>query len=158
MQPVTAVIIVGGSHSGLGAAKQIFKSLPDVKVTLISTSPDYFFNIASPRLLSRPKDVPLDQLLIPIETLFQKHPGSQFEFVHASVTELNPESKIISTDDGALRKYDYLIIASGSTFISSLQELHFLTGSLFINNADHIRQVILTAEMQTHVYHSNRPW
>lgn len=118
MQPATEVFIVGGSHSGLGVAKQIFKSLPDVKVTLISTSADYFFNIASPRLLSRPEDVPLDHLLIPIEKLFRKHPESQFEFVHASVTELDPKRKIISTDDGALRKYDYLIIASGSMFFS----------------------------------------
>jgi NADH dehydrogenase FAD-containing subunit len=113
---IKEIVIIGGSHAGLGIAKMILSTITKVKVTLISTSPDYYFNIAAPRLLARPDAVSIDQTLIPIEQLFSRHPNYQFEFVHATVTEFDPATQIIITDDGALRKYDYLVIASGSMF------------------------------------------
>lgn len=114
-KPVTQIFIIGGSHAGLNLAKLLLNAnLPHTKITLINTSSDYYFNLASPRLLARPFDIALGQLLIPIEKLFAKHPEARFEFVHASVTRLDPKEKIIFTDDGALRNYHHLVIASGS--------------------------------------------
>ena len=111
-------MVVGGSHAGLGVAKIILNSVPKAKVTVINTSQDYYFNLASPRVLARPESVSIDQVLIPIKNLFQKHSASQFEFVHATVISFDAAKKKIMTDDGGERKYDYLIIASGSTLHS----------------------------------------
>ncbi len=120
-RPVAQIFIIGGSHAGLGTALQILRNIPNTKVTVISTSPDYYWNVASPRFLARPEAIPLDKILMPIEKLFGKYMQYQFEFVHATVIELDTKGKCISTDDGVSRKYDYLVIASGSMyFLKSL--------------------------------------
>ena len=53
---------------------------------------------------------------MPIEKLFKKYSESQFEFVHATVTNFDPEGKTVFTDDNRVRGYDHLVIASGSEF------------------------------------------
>ncbi len=115
-RPSTQIFIIGGSHAGLGTAIQILRTIPSAKVTVISTSPDYYWNVASPRFLARPDAIPLDKILFPIERLFGKYMKYQFEFVHATVIELDTKGKRVSTDDGVSRSYDYLVIASGSMY------------------------------------------
>jgi len=110
----TEVVVIGGSHAGLGIAKTIINTVPSAKVTVISTSKDYYFNIAAPRILACPDKVGLDEVLFPIERLFRKHPESQFEFIHASVTKLDIKLKTITTDSRMVISYHYLVIASGS--------------------------------------------
>ena len=116
--PITQIFIIGGSHGGLGVAKALLKTLSNIKVTVISTSPDYYWNVASPRFLARPEAIAIDEILFPIKKLFEGHSGDRFEFIHATVIELNTGGKMICTDDGKLRKYDYLVVASGSMFFS----------------------------------------
>lgn len=108
------IVIIGGSHGGLGVAQAVLSTIPPAKVTVISTSKDYYFNLAAPRVLARPSEVSLGQVLIPIDRLFKKHPSAKFEFVHASVTSLNPTAKSVTTDANQIIKYDYLVIATGS--------------------------------------------
>jgi len=110
----TDVVIIGGSHAGLGVAKTIINTVPSAKVTVISTSKDYYFNIAAPRILACPDKVSLDEVLFPIERLFKKHSDSQFEFIHASVKALDIKIKTVATDNGMIINYHYLVIASGS--------------------------------------------
>jgi len=110
----TEVVIIGGSHAGLGIAKTIINTIPSAMVTVISTSRDYYFNIAAPRILACPDKVGLDEVLFPIEQLFKKHPDSQFEFIHASVTKLDIKLKTVTTDKHTTINYHYLVIATGS--------------------------------------------
>src|ERR1700760_1390 len=107
------IVVIGGSHSGLGVSQNILSTLPTVNVTVVSTSKDYYFNIAAPRVLARPSEVSLDQVLVPIDSLFKKH-SDRFELLHATVTTFNPANKTITTDANQTIKYDYLVIASGS--------------------------------------------
>jgi NADH dehydrogenase FAD-containing subunit len=110
------IVVIDRSHAGLELAQAVLSTMPAAKVTIISTSKEYYFNIAAPRLLARPSEVSFDQVLvpIPIERLFRKYPSDKFTFVHASVTCLNPAAKSITTDTNQLIKYDYLVIATGS--------------------------------------------
>jgi NADH dehydrogenase FAD-containing subunit len=57
------IVVIGGSFGGIGVAQNILASIPNVKVTLINTSKDWYFNIAAPRLLSRPNSTPLEKVI-----------------------------------------------------------------------------------------------
>jgi NADH dehydrogenase FAD-containing subunit len=56
------IVVIGGSFGGIGVAQNILGSIPNVKVTLINTSKDWYFNIAAARILSRPTSTPLEKV------------------------------------------------------------------------------------------------
>jgi apoptosis-inducing factor 2 len=116
MTDVPNIVIIGGSHAGLGAAQAILAALPTVKVILINTSKHYYFNLAAPRVLARPDNISIDQVMIPIASLFTKHGTDRFEFVHATVQSVDITGKTVTMDlkTAPVIGYDYLIIASGS--------------------------------------------
>lgn len=117
------VVIIGGSYSGSKVAHGLLKGHPSVKVTLINTGKEYYFNVAAPRVLARPSEVSLDKVLIPIQSAFSQYPSSSFEFVHATVTAVDEVNKVVSVDNTKQRiHYDYLVIASGSTTPSTKAE------------------------------------
>ncbi|TKX18254.1 pyridine nucleotide-disulfide oxidoreductase-like protein 6 [Elsinoe australis] len=118
--PQTQVLIIGGSYTGTGVAHHILKNNSNVKVTLVNTSTHYFFNIASPRIVAKPKEVPLDKVLISIPEHFKQYPSSAFEFVHGTVTSLDISSRTARIDGEREIKYDYVVIASGSTTPSTI--------------------------------------
>jgi NADH dehydrogenase FAD-containing subunit len=145
MAPVKSVqiVIIGGSHGGLAVAQAVLNTISAATVTVISTSKDYYFNLAAPRILARPSEVTLDQVLIPIDRLFKKYPSSRFEFVHATVTSFNPTGKSITTDTNQTFKYDYLVIASGSHTPSVIADRSIPVKQ---NTSDTIRQTMPTAQ------------
>jgi hypothetical protein len=67
--PQTQVLIIGDSFTGCGVAHNILKNKNNVKVTLVNTSTHYYFNIASPRIVAKPKEVLLDKVFIFIPAL-----------------------------------------------------------------------------------------
>jgi NADH dehydrogenase FAD-containing subunit len=67
--PQTQVLIIGDSFTGCGVAHNILKNKNNVKVTLVNTSTHYYFNIASPRIVAKPKEVLLDKVFISIPAL-----------------------------------------------------------------------------------------
>jgi NADH dehydrogenase FAD-containing subunit len=58
----THIVVIGGSFGGIGVAQKILASLPNVKVTLVNTSKDWFFNIAAARILGKPSSTPLEKV------------------------------------------------------------------------------------------------
>jgi NADH dehydrogenase FAD-containing subunit len=56
------VVVIGGSFGGIGVAQNVLAAIPNVKVTLINTSKDWYFNIAAPRILSKPKSTGLEKV------------------------------------------------------------------------------------------------
>jgi NADH dehydrogenase FAD-containing subunit len=62
MSGITNIIVIGGSFGGIGVAQGILASIPNVKVTLINTSKDWYFNIAAARVLGRPESTPLEKV------------------------------------------------------------------------------------------------
>lgn len=118
------IVIIGGSHAGLGVAQAILAALPTVKVTLINTSKHYYFNLAAPRILARPDDISIDQVMIPITSLFTKHDVRRFEFLHATVQSVDITGKTVIMDLNTtpVIEYDYLIIASGSHTLANISK------------------------------------
>ena len=125
MRDVTNIVVIGGSHAGLGVAQAMLAALPSVKVILINTSKYYYFNLAAPRILARPNDIDIDQVMIPIASLFTKHGSNRFEFVHATVRSVDITGKTVNTDldtTTSVIEYDYLIIASGSHTLANISK------------------------------------
>ena len=56
------IVVIGGSFGGIGVAQNILASIPNVKVTLINTSKDWYFNIAAARILGKPNSTPLQKV------------------------------------------------------------------------------------------------
>lgn len=94
----------------------LLQQLPNIKVTLINPSTELSYNIASPRFLTKPDLIPEEKYIFSIPGAFKKYSSDSFQFVHGKATEINLESKLVSVEsltEGI--KYDYLVIASGST-------------------------------------------
>jgi len=56
------IVVIGGSFGGIGVAQSILASIPNVKITLINTSKDWYFNIAASQILAKPNSAPLDKV------------------------------------------------------------------------------------------------
>ncbi|KAI4753144.1 FAD/NAD(P)-binding domain-containing protein [Aureobasidium sp. EXF-3400] len=109
------IVIIGGSYAGTKVAHQILKQVPNSKVTLIDPSDVFYYNIASPRIIAKPKEAKVDQYLIPIMDKFKQYPESRFTFVQGYANSIDTAAKTVSVKDGKDISYDYLVVASGST-------------------------------------------
>ncbi len=102
------VVVVGGNFAGMTAALSLRHELHgDVDVTVISASDQFLF---TPSLIWLPfgKREPKD-IMFPMTPTFEEH---GVNFVHATVTKIDPVEKKISTSFRSYH-YDYLVIASG---------------------------------------------
>ncbi|EED17735.1 AMID-like mitochondrial oxidoreductase, putative [Talaromyces stipitatus ATCC 10500] len=115
------VVVIGASWAGINTTHGLLKEVPSAKVVLINPSDEFYFNIASPRLVSKPGEIPREKYIYPIAPLFDKYPNAKknFEFVQGKATAIDLEGKNVSVQEstGTSRTiaYDYLVIASGST-------------------------------------------
>jgi NADH dehydrogenase FAD-containing subunit len=122
------VVIIGASYSGIPVAQNLLKApaniSSNIKVTLINPSPNWYFNIAAPRIFAKPNAFQPEQYLIPIAPAFAKYSKDQFEFVKGLVASIKyqrgKKSVIVNVDDKSITlNYDILVIASGSSTTSS---------------------------------------
>ncbi|THY25851.1 FAD/NAD(P)-binding domain-containing protein [Aureobasidium pullulans] len=109
------VVIIGGSYAGAKVAHKVLKETPNSKVTLIDASDVFYFNIASPRIIAKPKEAKVDQYLIPIMDKFKHYPANRFTFVQGLVNKVDTSAKIVKVEGKQDISYDYLVVASGST-------------------------------------------
>ncbi|GCB21945.1 apoptosis-inducing factor 2 [Aspergillus awamori] len=120
--------IIGASFAGLTTAHSLLSHFTTnkskgikIKILLINPTPNFYWAIAAPRILTKPTAFSESQYLIPIADGFTKYSSDVFEFILGRATSLDFENKLLqveeSTNNKALReiKYDYLVIASGST-------------------------------------------
>jgi NADH dehydrogenase FAD-containing subunit len=119
MSSKTKIVIIGGSYSGIGLAQALLKSNLNVEIVIINPSDKFFFNIASPRILAKPKAFRADQYLIPIVDAFANSPSGSFEFIQGEAIGIDPTSKTVTVSTRDNVSYDYLVIASGSSTASS---------------------------------------
>lgn len=120
MSPKTKIVIIGGSYTGIGLGKALLKSIPNIKIVIINPSDKFFFNIASPRILAKPKAFQTDQYLIPIADAFADSPSGNFEFIQGRAIDIDPTSKTVTVSNRGDISFDYLVIASGSSTPSSI--------------------------------------
>ncbi|KAL1615364.1 hypothetical protein SLS56_011841 [Neofusicoccum ribis] len=94
---------------------------------MISPSAHLYWKIASPRKAARSDLMPLQSLMIPLETGFFSYPEASFEFIQAYASKVDPATRLVhlqpvheqSTQEKPLR-YDTLVIATGSSTPSAL--------------------------------------
>ncbi|KAI3017992.1 hypothetical protein CBS147347_9929 [Aspergillus niger] len=116
----TNIVIIGASYAGIGLAQALLKSMPkNIRIVLVNPSDKFFFNIASPRILARPTAFHKDQYLIPIIDAFATAPVGAFEFIQGQVVDIDPSTKNVTLSNQQSLKFDYLVIASGSSTASS---------------------------------------
>ncbi|EEA24066.1 hypothetical protein EYB25_004810 [Talaromyces marneffei] len=120
--PTKTVVIIGASWAGINVAHGLLKEVPNARVVLVSPSDDFYFNVASPRLVSKPNDIPREKYIYPIAPLFNKHANAKtnFQFVLGKATSIDLEGKNVIVQDvnnGTTNTltYDYVVIGSGST-------------------------------------------
>lgn len=116
----STVVIIGASSVGLPAAHTLLQDPSNTKVVLINPSSEYYFNIAAPRIVAKPKAFRADQYLLPIKDAFAQYPKESFELIVGTATAIDVSAKSVSvaaTDSGNSQSvsYDYLLIASGAT-------------------------------------------
>lgn len=112
-------MIIGGSYAGIGLAQALSKSIPNIQIVIINPSDKFFFNIASPRILAKPKAFQAHQYLIPIVDAFANSPTGTFKFIQGRAIDIDSLSKTVTISNGADIPFDSLIIASGSSTASS---------------------------------------
>ncbi|TQK71283.1 NAD(P)/FAD-dependent oxidoreductase [Nocardioides sp. SLBN-35] len=103
------VVVLGSNFGGLTAALAVQHELAgDVDVMVVSASDRFLF---TPSLIWLPfgKRMPSD-ITFPVAPTLE-HAG--IEFVHAAATAVDPAARTVTTDDGAVRVYDYLVVATG---------------------------------------------
>lgn len=130
------IVVVGGSFSGLGVSHVLLRhTIPALesntgttyKVTLISTTDQFFYKIGAPRTVASPALIPVSKLLIPIAEGFKDYPADHFEHVIGTATGVDEGKKIVNVKrgDGSSKDvaYDTIVCASGSTYNSPLWTL-----------------------------------
>ncbi|KAG9762344.1 FAD/NAD(P)-binding domain-containing protein, partial [Aureobasidium melanogenum] len=111
----TRFVIIGGSFAGIKTAHGILKQFPTAHVTLINPSSQFFYNIASPRILAKPNEFRPEEYLINIPSLFARHGSTSFRFVEELAMAIDEQHRVVKLANLDKILYDYLVIASGST-------------------------------------------
>ncbi|KAJ6111351.1 AMID-like mitochondrial oxidoreductase [Penicillium sp. IBT 18751x] len=112
------VVIIGASFAGLQVARGLLGALSgDIKVVLINPSDLYYFNIAAPRIMTKPRAFKREQYLLPIRPAFEKYGSQSFQFIQGRAQSIDPHTRTVTTsvESAHTVTYDYLVIASGSS-------------------------------------------
>lgn len=152
MAPVN-VVIVGAGIAGLVVAHSLLQGAPNVKITLINPSQTFYWNIASPRIVAKPKAFRPEQYLLPIKDSFAQYPTDAFEFVLGTATAINVSAKTVAvtlngSGDSKNISYDHLVIASGSTNPSTTGAVTGISIPFKPSNRDDMKQLVAAAQEQ----------
>ena len=132
------IVIVGASFAGMGTAHYILRhTIPKLKasndgqtykVTLISTTDQFFYKIGAPRTVASPDLLPVSKLLIPLADGFKDYPANHFELVIGTASAVDEDKRTVTVKrkDGATTavSYNSLVCATGSKSKSPLWTLH----------------------------------
>ncbi|KAJ5312112.1 hypothetical protein PENANT_c011G01016 [Penicillium antarcticum] len=149
MAPVN-VVVVGGSYAGLHIAHSILRDVSDAQVTLINPSTSFYWNIAAPRIVAKPKAFHAEQYLLPIKESFAGYRPDAFRFIAgtASAIDTNAKTVAVNSNGGASAAvpYDYLVITSGSTTSATSGSLTGTSIPFKQSNTDGMEELIKAAQ------------
>ncbi|KAJ5774964.1 hypothetical protein N7457_009860 [Penicillium paradoxum] len=149
MAPID-IVVIGGSFAGLHIAHSVLRDVPDAKVVLINPSTSFYWNIAAPRILTKPKAFRPEQYLVPIKSAFVGYRPDAFEFIPGVATAIDTAAKSVAVTpnegDSRTLSYDYLVIASGSTTSASTGSLTGTSIPFKPSGHNDIKQLIQSAQ------------
>lgn len=152
MAPVN-VVIVGAGAAGLVIAHSLLQGVPNAKIILVNPSQTFYWNIASPRIVAKPKAFKPEQYLLPIKDAFAQYSNEKFEFVLGTATAINVAGKTVAvtlngSGDSKDLSYDHLVIASGSTNPSTTGAVTGTSIPFKPSNRDDMKQIVEAAQQQ----------
>lgn len=103
------VVILGGSFAGLGAAKELRRTLPSAEVMVIDRSGGFLFRPSLPWVVFGYRR--LDDITVPLAPLLHKH---GVHFIRDDIQAIDPKAQKLAGKDGVYH-YDVLLIAVGAT-------------------------------------------
>jgi len=108
------IVIVGASFAGLGAYRDLLRHKSDeIEITVIDYK-DYFeYTPGILRAFVEPNH--LSSLTCPLSALNKNKNGAS-RFVQGEVIGVDATTQVVSLNDGNQIPYDYLIVATGSTY------------------------------------------
>ncbi|KXJ85802.1 hypothetical protein Micbo1qcDRAFT_169074 [Microdochium bolleyi] len=125
------VVILGGAYVGVKVAhcllKTTAKTVPDLKVVLVTKNSHFYWNMASVRAVV-PGQLSEDQYALPIAKGFEKYPEGSFQLVIGTAEALDTDAKTVKvqTTSGAggeaadqTFSYDHLVLATGSRYVDA---------------------------------------
>jgi sulfide:quinone oxidoreductase len=106
---MSKVLVLGSNFAGLTAALTVrHLGGDDVQVTVASKADRFLF---TPSLIWLPFGKRhRDDITFPVEPTLDAH---GIEFVHAAAVDLDPVARRVTLEDGTVRDYDYLVVATG---------------------------------------------
>lgn len=152
MAPVN-VVIVGAGIAGLVIAHSLLQGVPNAKIVLVNPSQTFYWNIASPRIVAKPKAFKPEQYLLPIKDAFAQYSSEKLEFVLGTATAINVAGKTVAvtlngSGDSKDLSYDHLVIASGSTNPSATGAVTGTSIPFKPSNRDDMKQIVEAAQQQ----------
>jgi len=120
------IVIIGGGPGGVAAAQNAAKSLSskEAKITLLEKRSFFFHAPGSLRAMVDTSFIP--KILIPYDNVFSKYPNVELKF--ATVDSIAYDAKTVTFTSTATSSgpqetisYDYLIIATGSSYPSPIK-------------------------------------
>ena len=138
MQDLPHVVIVGAGFGGLRAAQK-FAGKP-VRVTLIDKRNYHLFQPLLYQVATA--GISPHEIAYPVRAIFQKQ--KNFSFMMSRVSQVDFAEKSVTTEQGAVLKYDFLIIAAGAS-------VNFFGNASLEHNALSLKDVSDAVEMRNHV-------
>lgn len=133
--PTKNILILGASYAGVSTAHYLLKhaipKLPNpesYQIILVSPSTEILCRPACPRAMISDDLLPQDKLFVSIPEVFKKYPNENFQFEHATATELDHAGRkvVIKSADQSEKTIEYhaLVIATGASTPSPLHGLN----------------------------------
>lgn len=101
------VIIIGGGNAGISAAAQLLRKKKDLQIAIIEPSEKHYYQpawtLVGAGVFNILKTIRSEQSVIPSKTIWVK----------TAVTSFQPEKNTVTTADGNIFSYDYLVVAPG---------------------------------------------
>lgn len=128
------LVILGASWAGISCAHYILKHvIPAIKtdlfhVYLVGPDANFYFNVASPRAVASPKDMPNANIFLNIADGFRQYGSTNFTFVQGLATSVDMSTRNVTikrTDSGEdqVLSYHALVITTGIRAISPIYSL-----------------------------------
>ena len=133
--PTKNILILGASYAGVSTAHYLLKhAIPQLpnpesyQIILVSPSAEILCRPACPRAMISDDLLPQDKLFVSIPEVFKKYPNENFQFEHATATELDHAGRkvLIKSVDQVEKTIEYhaLVIATGASTPSPLLGLN----------------------------------
>ncbi|CAK7205786.1 hypothetical protein SEUCBS139899_008565 [Sporothrix eucalyptigena] len=112
-----SVVVLGGAYGGLLVAHYLLKNNKEAKVTLVSKTSHFFWNLASVRAIV-PSAIDDKQMYVSLADAFSRYPKDRIEVIVGSADAVDTTAKTVKvTVPGASERsltYDHLVLATGS--------------------------------------------